>query len=74
MSAVERVVAGARDKQYLPIGDVIARYRVSVMSIERWLRDPRMAFPQPVYFGRRRFWLLNDIENWERERVARRSA
>jgi hypothetical protein len=36
------------------------------MALWRWLRDPAMGFPQPVYFGRLRFWRLNVLERWER--------
>jgi hypothetical protein len=37
----------------------------------RWLRNPRMRFPQPTYFGRNRYWLLSHLFAWEAERAAR---
>ncbi|MCX7348711.1 MAG: transcriptional regulator [Alphaproteobacteria bacterium] len=38
----------------------------SQMALWRWLRDPAMGFPQPVYFGRLRFWRLDALQQWER--------
>ena len=38
---------------------------VSHMWIERRLIDDP-AFPKPAYFGGRRYWLLAEIEAWER--------
>ena len=37
---------------------------VSDMTLWRWLDDPAMMFPRPVYIGRRRFWRETDIEQW----------
>ena len=37
---------------------------VSDMTLWRWLDDPAMTFPRPVYIGRRRFWRETDIEQW----------
>jgi predicted DNA-binding transcriptional regulator AlpA len=41
---------------------------VSHMWIERRLLDDP-DFPKPVYFGRRRFWLLAALKTWERRRA-----
>jgi predicted DNA-binding transcriptional regulator AlpA len=38
-----------------------ARYRVSDRTIDRWMRDPRLGFPQPVVVNRRRYWDESDI-------------
>jgi predicted DNA-binding transcriptional regulator AlpA len=51
---------------FLPARAVWERYGVSDMTLWRWLRDPSMAFPQPTYFGRLRFWRIGDLERWER--------
>lgn len=37
---------------------------VSTMSIWRWLNDPEMNFPKPIYIGRRRYWRETDITDW----------
>ena len=52
----------------LPTGDVAARYSVTTRSIDRWRKDPDLAFPQPIYINDRKYWSLADLENWERER------
>lgn len=60
-----------REKRYLPSKPVRDRYRVSDMTIRRWLNDPRMNFPRPVYLGRYRYWDEAELEAWERERARR---
>jgi predicted DNA-binding transcriptional regulator AlpA len=46
------------------------RYNVSDMSIWRWLHDDELAFPKPIYIGKRRYWQLSQLEQWERSRAA----
>ncbi|TVQ52099.1 MAG: transcriptional regulator [Rhodobacteraceae bacterium] len=41
---------------------------ISDMTLHRWLNNPAMNFPRPTYFGRFRFWRLDEIEAWERDR------
>ena len=53
----------------LPTGDVAARYSVTTRSIDRWRKDPDLAFPQPIYINDRKYWSLADLEKWERERT-----
>jgi hypothetical protein len=48
---------------YLPVAKVRRRYGLSEMGLYRWLsRD----FPQPVYFGTRRYWKLSELITYER--------
>ncbi|MEJ6845205.1 DNA-binding protein [Sinorhizobium fredii] len=54
---------------FLPARRVWERYGVTQMTLWRWLHDDKMRFPQPVYFGRRRYFRLSDIESWERQRI-----
>jgi predicted DNA-binding transcriptional regulator AlpA len=54
---------------FIPAPQVWRRYDISDMTLHRWLRDPDMGFPQPVYLGRMRYFVLADLENWERSRV-----
>jgi hypothetical protein len=50
----------------IPAAQVRARYGdVSHMWIERRLNDDS-GFPRPRYIGRLRFWLLEELEVWER--------
>lgn len=37
---------------------------ISDMSLWRWLNDPALAFPRPVYIQKRRFWREADIFAW----------
>lgn len=37
---------------------------ISDMSLWRWLNDPALGFPQPVYIQKRRFWREADILAW----------
>ena len=56
---------------FLPARKVLDRYNISGMSLYRWIRDERMNFPEPVYFGRFRYWKLSDLVRWERDRARR---
>ncbi len=61
------------DELFFPAPLVASRYNVSDMTLYRWLRDERMQFPRPHYFGRFRYWRLSDLTAWERERMSARS-
>lgn len=37
---------------------------ISDMSLWRWLNDPALGFPQPVYIQKRRFWREAEILDW----------
>lgn len=37
---------------------------VSDMSLHRWLNNPEMNFPKPIYIGRRRYWREAEIVQW----------
>lgn len=37
---------------------------VSDMTLWRWLNDPSLNFPKPIYIGRRRYWKEVDILAW----------
>ena len=65
--------SGAADEIYLTSAKVMRRYGdITDMTLWRWLQDPKMRFPQPVYLGRLRYWKLRDLQKWERARAARR--
>lgn len=34
------------------------------MSLWRWLNDPALNFPRPIYIGRRRYWREADVLAW----------
>lgn len=57
---------------FLNANQVRARYGgVSHMTLIRWMASE--GFPPATYFGRKRFWKLDELESWERDRTARSS-
>lgn len=79
MSVTKEVVsqreASSARQIFLTSSQVRERYgSISDMALWRWLRDPQMEFPPPIYFGRLRFWKLNDLEIWERNWVSNQTA
>ena len=55
-------------KVLLPTRAVRQRYSTSDASIERWLADPNVGMPPPIYIGRMRYWRLAELEAWETSR------
>ena len=48
---------------------------VSLMSLWRWGKDPKVALPPPdVYIYTRRYWYASTIRRWQAERVAKSAA
>jgi predicted DNA-binding transcriptional regulator AlpA len=37
---------------------------ISDMSLWRWLDNPELNFPRPIYIGRRRYWREAEIIAW----------
>ena len=37
---------------------------VSDMSLWRWLNNPALNFPKPIYIARRRYWREADLIAW----------
>jgi hypothetical protein len=56
---------------YLPGPKVRERYGRTDMTIHRWLNDPEMGFPRPHYFGRFRYWRIDELEAWERAQAVK---
>jgi predicted DNA-binding transcriptional regulator AlpA len=57
--------------QYLPGREVRDRYHVSDMTLWRWLRNAELKFPKPTVINRRRYWLVEELEAWDRARAER---
>jgi len=51
---------------------VCERFNVVDRTLDRWVADPRLGFPQPLYVNGRRYFDLDEIEAWERRQAARR--
>jgi hypothetical protein len=60
-------------EQLLSARRVCERYGVVGRTLERWLHDPRLEFPTPVTINRRRYFRVDQLQTWERARVARRA-
>jgi predicted DNA-binding transcriptional regulator AlpA len=53
--------------QFLTGPDVYGRYKISKMTLWRWLTDSKLKFPQPALrINGRRYWRENDLVAWER--------
>mgnify|MGYP005875983893 CR=1 FL=1 len=37
---------------------------VSDMTLWRWLNDPALNLPKPIYIARRRYWREADVSEW----------
>jgi len=57
--------------KYLPGREVSNRYGVSDMTLWRWLQNAELKFPKPTVINRRRYWLLEELEQWERARASK---
>lgn len=57
--------------RYLTSSEVRARFGgISDMSLWRWLNDTKLGFPRPLIINRRRFFRLDQIEEFESRRAA----
>lgn len=57
---------------HLTSGQVRARYGgVSDMTLWRWLKDADLAFPQPIFIGRRRYWLAAALDAFDSRQASR---
>ncbi len=64
--------AARRVRQRLKARMVCERFNVVDRTLDRWVADPRLGFPQPLYVNGRRYFDLDEIEAWERRQAARR--
>ena len=68
------VTTEASASKYLPTAKVAERYGRTPRTIERWLDDEKLNFPQPVYINRFKYWNIDELESWERKQVAARES
>lgn len=57
-------------KTYLTAAEVAQRYRITSMTLHRWLRDPEVGFPEPLVICKRRLFdaaALNAFDEQKRE-------
>jgi predicted DNA-binding transcriptional regulator AlpA len=57
------------DNTYFSSKQLEARFQRSPMTLHRWLADPELNFPEPMYIRGRRYWSVEEIEAWEKSRA-----
>ncbi len=63
------------DDALLTSAQVKARIgNVSDMCLWRWMRDERVAFPQPVKINKRNYWRLGDLRGWQNKHAGKIAA
>lgn len=43
---------------------------ISDMTLWRWLHDPELEFPAPIYIGSRRYWREAELAEWLDKRAS----
>jgi len=68
---------GLSDAELLSAAAVMRRYGICNRTLGRWLKGeaahPRykgLDFPPPLYINKRRYWSVNQLQDWERKRAA----
>jgi predicted DNA-binding transcriptional regulator AlpA len=61
------------DQRYIGREELREFIPVSDMTIWRWMRDPKVAFPTPAKLGAngRNFWWMPSIREWQARRDGR---
>jgi hypothetical protein len=57
-----------------PASAVEKRYQKCNRTIARWLDDPELNFPKPIYIRKRRYWRENELAAWERSQASKARA
>lgn len=63
---------GEPEAVWLSAKSTWTRYNTTSMSLWRWLKDPALGFPRPIFIGRFRYFKLSELEAFDREREAER--
>ena len=73
LSALEDAVGigrtSADDDRRLGTSGVARFYNVTTRTIERWVADPELGFPQPLYVRSRKYWLMRELRAFDHARV-----
>lgn len=65
ISSRRLVSVDAAGETFLPARRVWERYGISEMTLFRWVKNPDIGFPAPMYIGRFRYWRLSDLVAFE---------
>lgn len=55
---------GTTSRKLIPAPKLLEWLAITDMTLWRWLNDPAMKFPQPIYINRRRYWHEGEIGKW----------
>ncbi len=73
LSALEDAVGigrtSADDDRRLGTSAVARFYNVTTRTIERWVADPELGFPRPLYVRSRKYWLMRELRAFDHARV-----
>ncbi len=58
-------------QKYISTPELAARYRRSKRTIERWITSRSFPRPALAHRGAGSLWLLEDVERWEKDEMAR---
>lgn len=53
----------------IPAPAIAAELGVNIRTLDRWLRDPDLAFPKPVRIKTRNYFPRAEIDNWKNTRL-----
>jgi hypothetical protein len=57
------------ENRRVPAKSVAAFHGICLRSLNRWLADPRLAYPKPAIVNGRRYWRVGDILAWDQARA-----
>jgi predicted DNA-binding transcriptional regulator AlpA len=63
-----------RPTRKLPTRHVCARYSVSDKTIDRWVKNPKLQFPQPDWINGRRYWGEDKLDAFDRRAARTKTA
>ena len=53
-------------KKFLTASTLKKRYDISDITLDRWIKNEKLAFPRPMVVNRKRYFDEADIIEWER--------
>lgn len=58
----------------VPARDVLKRYAIVDRTLDRWVANPKLGFPQPLVVNKRRYFRENALLAWERQQARARGS
>ena len=63
-------MGSTNDEALLPARKVQLRYDIADRTLDRWLSVAGLNLPRPVVINRRRYFKVDELRTWERQRAA----